>query len=458
MALIPDPSAIQPLLDALAFSPDNLPLRKHVGRLLLEANRLTEAEDLYRTGLRQTPTDTDLQLGLAETYAGLSKTSAAFVVVEELLEACPDHARAHLLHAHLLAGAGQLPAAREAYATALHHNPTLEDAELAAKLRERAAAQPAHGGSPTAAPFANSPVTDEQALFGSLEKPKINFSDVGGMEALKEEIRLKIIHPLQFPDLYKAYGKATGGGLLLYGPPGCGKTYLARATAGEVQASFIHVGINDILDMWLGNSERNLHQLFEQARLQAPCVLFFDEVDALAANRHDLRQSAGRTVINQFLAELDGATASNDGVLILAATNAPWHLDSAFRRPGRFDRILLVTPPDEAARAAVLDVLLRGKPVAPSVNLRKLAAQTAGYSGADLQAVVDVAVENRLRESMKAGQPLPLEHATLADAAGKVRASTREWFATAKNYALYSNEGGVYDDILVYLGIKKPSA
>ncbi|WP_277225784.1 AAA family ATPase [Hymenobacter sp. YC55] len=454
----PDPSAIQPLLDALSFSPDNLPLRKHVGGLLLDANRLNEAEDVYRAGLRQTPTDTDLQLGLAKTYAGLSKTSAAFVVIEELLEACPDHARAHLLHAQLLVETNQLPAAREAYATALQYNPTLEDAELAAKLRERAPAQPAHGGLPTAAPFANSPVTDEQALFGGLEKPKINFSDVGGMEALKEEIRLKIIHPLQFPDLYKAYGKATGGGLLLYGPPGCGKTYLARATAGEVKASFIHVGINDILDMWLGNSERNLHQLFEQARLQAPCVLFFDEVDALAANRHDLRQSAGRTVINQFLAELDGATASNDGVLILAATNAPWHLDSAFRRPGRFDRILLVTPPDEAARAAVLEVLLRGKPVASSVNLRKLAAQTAGYSGADLQAVVDVAVENRLRESMKAGKPLPLEHATLADAAGKVRASTREWFATAKNYALYSNEGGVYDDILVYLGIKKPSA
>jgi len=452
-----DPSAIQPLLEALAFSPDNLPLRKHVASLLLQANRLPEAEDLYRTGLRQAPTDTDLQLGLAETYAGLNKMSAAFVVVEELLAVAPEHARAHLLHARLLVGTQQLKAAREAYETALHYNPTLTDDALTAQLRERAPAQPAHGGPPT--PFSTeNPVTDEQALFGSLEKPKINFSDVGGMESLKEEIRLKIIHPLQFPDLYKAYGKATGGGLLLYGPPGCGKTYLARATAGEVQASFIHVGINDILDMWLGNSERNLHQLFEQARLQAPCVLFFDEVDALAANRHDLRQSAGRTVINQFLAELDGATASNDGVLILAATNAPWHLDSAFRRPGRFDRILLVTPPDETARAAVLEVLLRGKPVGTSVNLRKLAAATNGYSGADLQAVVDVAVENRLRESMKAGQPLPLEHGTLLEAAGKVRASTREWFATAKNYALYSNEGGVYDDILVYLGIKKPSA
>ncbi|UOQ74977.1 ATP-binding protein [Hymenobacter cellulosilyticus] len=230
---------------------------------------------------------------------------------------------------------------------------------------------------------------------------------------------------------------------------------MARATAGEVKASFIHVGINDILDMWMGQSEKKLHDLFELARVQAPCVLFFDEVDALAANRHDLRQSAGRTLINQFLEELDGARHSNDGVLILAATNAPWHLDPAFRRPGRFDRIVLVTPPDEPARVAILEVLLRGKPVAPGLNLAALAAQTAGLSGADLQAVVDLAVEGCLRESMKAGKALPVQQSNLLAAAKQVRPSTKEWFATAKNYALYSNEGGNYDDILTYLGIKK---
>jgi len=459
MSAFSDPAAIQPLLEALSFSPDNLPLRKHVAGLLLQAGRLAEAEDTYRAGLRLAPTDPDLQLGLAEVYAALQKTSAAFVVVEELLTSYPEHARAHLLHARLLARTGQLSAAREAYETARHYNPTLEDAELLTQLREKSLAQPAqpaHGGPLTDMASGQGLVIDEQTLFSGLEKPKINFSDVGGMEAVKEEIRLKIIHPLQYPDLYKAYGKATGGGLLLYGPPGCGKTHLARATAGEVQASFINVGINDILDMWLGNSEKNLHQLFEMARLQAPCVLFFDEVDALAANRHDLRQSAGRSLVNQFLAELDGATRANDGVLIMAATNAPWHLDAAFRRPGRFDRIVLVTPPDEAARAAVLEVLLRDKPLALGVNISTIAAKTPGLSGADLKALVDVAIEARLRESMKQGRPLPIEQNDLLDAAKQVRASTKEWFATAKNYALYSNEGGVYDDILVYMGIKKP--
>ncbi|PJJ58880.1 ATP-binding protein [Hymenobacter chitinivorans] len=458
MAALPNPSDLQPLLDALAFSPENVPLRRHVATLLRQAGRLGEAEEHYRTGLRQAPDDVELQLGLAETYAELQKTSAALVVLEELLRDHPDHARAHLLHARLLARAGGPPdEARAAYQQALQLDGSLRDPALDEQLGLRPAAQPAGGGAPAdySASVSADYGIDERALFAGLEKPKITFQDVGGMDAVKEEIRLKIIHPLQFPDLYKAYGKAAGGGLLLYGPPGCGKTHLARATAGEVKASFIHVGINDILDMWMGQSEKKLHDLFELARVQAPCVLFFDEVDALAANRHDLRQSAGRTLINQFLEELDGARHSNDGVLILAATNAPWHLDPAFRRPGRFDRIVLVTPPDEPAREAILEVLLRGKPVAPGLNLKALAAQTAGLSGADLQAVVDVAVEACLRESMKAGKPLPVQQSNLLAAAKQVKPSTKEWFATAKNYALYSNEGGNYDDILTYLGIKK---
>ncbi|MCL4138994.1 UNVERIFIED_CONTAM: hypothetical protein GTU68_044373 [Idotea baltica] len=274
------------------------------------------------------------------------------------------------------------------------------------------------------------------------------------MEEVKEEINLKIIAPLQHPELYKAYGKSIGGGLLMYGPPGCGKTHLARATAGEVNAAFISVGINDILDMWIGNSEKNLHQLFQVARAQAPCVLFFDEVDALGASRTDMKQSGSRHLINQFLSELDGDKYSNDGVLVLAATNSPWNMDSAFRRPGRFDRILFVPPPDEAARASILEILMRDKPI-EKIDYFNLAKKTAGLSGADLQAIVDVAIEAKLRESMKYGKPLPLTQKDLLAATAKVRPSTKEWFSTARNYALYSNDSGLYDDILTYLKIKK---
>jgi transitional endoplasmic reticulum ATPase len=179
-------------------------------------------------------------------------------------------------------------------------------------------------------------------------------------------------------------------------------------------------------------------------------VLFFDEVDALAANRTDLKQSSSRMVINQFLSELDGVKSSNDGVLILAATNAPWHLDSAFRRPGRFDRILFVPPPDRDGREAILKLLCQGKPV-DNIDYSYVSKKTEHFSGADLKAVVDVAVERKLQEAIKNGFPKPLLTKDLVTAAANVKPSTKEWFATARNYALYSNEGGLYDDILKYL-------
>ncbi|MEO7426736.1 MAG: ATP-binding protein, partial [Fibrobacteria bacterium] len=285
---------------------------------------------------------------------------------------------------------------------------------------------------------------------GLVEKPALDFSHVGGMEKLKEEIHLKIIHPIEHPEIYRAYGKKVGGGILMYGPPGCGKTHLARATAGQVKACFISVGIHDVLNMYLGQSERNLHDIFETARSNTPCVLFFDEVDALAANRTDMRQSAGRQIINQFLSELDGIGTGNEGVLVLAATNAPWHLDSAFRRPGRFDRILFVPPPDAAARVGIFRIVLQGKPL-EDIDYEKLAKVSEGFSGADIKAVAESAVEGKLREAIKAGKPSPLTTKDLIAAAKAARPSAKEWFSTARNYALYSNQGGIYDDVLAYL-------
>jgi transitional endoplasmic reticulum ATPase len=265
---------------------------------------------------------------------------------------------------------------------------------------------------------------------------------------------MKIILPLQQPDLFKAYGKKIGGGILMYGPPGCGKTFLARATAGEVSASFLAVGISDVLDMWIGQSEKNLHSIFEQARAHRPCVLFFDEVDALGANRTDMLKSGGRQIINQFLSELDGVTSTNEGVLVLAATNAPWHLDPAFRRPGRFDRILFVPPPDQDARASILRLLLKGKPVG-EIDFDAVAKKTDGFSGADLKAVIDVAVEAKLRDAMRARSLQPLAGRDLLDAIKLHKPTVRDWFQTARNHALYANQSGLYDDILAYMKISK---
>jgi SpoVK/Ycf46/Vps4 family AAA+-type ATPase len=276
------------------------------------------------------------------------------------------------------------------------------------------------------------------------------------MDKLKDEIRMKIILPMINPDMFRAYGKSIGGGILMYGPPGCGKTHRARATAGEVKARFLSIGIHDILDMYLGQSERNLHGIFELARANTPCVLFFDEVDALGASRSDMRQSAGRHVINQFLSEMDGVASNNSGVLVLAATNAPWYVDTALRRPGRFDRVIFVPPPDETARTAILKIVLEGKPI-ENMNYEKVAAAAEGFSGADLRGLVDQAVEQKLEEAMKKGKVLPLTTQDLISAAKKSKPTTRDWFETAKNYALYSNQSGFYDDIVNYMNPPKDS-
>jgi SpoVK/Ycf46/Vps4 family AAA+-type ATPase len=449
-----DPDALLAgLREALVVSPDNVPLRKHYADALLSHGRPEEAEREYRAALQRSPQEPPLKLGLARAFEAQGKSGEAVVVLETITRGDDALPAARVLLARLLARQGKVEEAVRQYKNAVRADRSVKDDQLAATL----------GITPDdVVPEATQEVVDGRvrASFEGdadpadtsnvVERPKIKFADVGGLADLKDEIRMKIIHPLQHPELFKAYGKRIGGGILMYGPPGCGKTYLARATAGEINASFLAVGINDVLDMWIGNSERNLHALFEQARRNRPCVLFFDEVDALAASRVDMRTSAGRHLINQFLSELDGVESDNDGLLILAATNAPWHVDPAFRRPGRFDRILFVPPPDAPGRAAILRAMLKGKPQ-QDVDFDAVAKKSDGYSGADLKAVIDLTIEAKLRDAMKTGRPEPITTKDLVRAAGNVRPSTREWFATAKNYALYANQGGAYDDVMKYL-------
>jgi transitional endoplasmic reticulum ATPase len=457
-------SQIDSLRAAVQLSPDNVPLLVLFAEACLAEFAIDEAVDAFQRALARDPSSAAAKLGLARSLYQSGKTSEAVVRLESFVQEAPDNAEAWLQLSRYLMAEGQREQARICYEKSLKLPGGRQDAGLEQELfmqnPERSSGETPSKGRVTSEGW-QADDGDSKSQGGTtlpmddaIERPETTFAEVGGMENVKEEIRMKILYPLKNPDLFKAYGKKAGGGVLLYGPPGCGKTLISRATAGEIDANFLSIGIHQILDLYIGESEKNLHRIFELARDNSPTILFFDEVDALAADRRDLRKSAGRTLINQFLAEMDGNVASNDGVLILGATNAPWHIDPAFRRPGRFDRILFIPPPDEAARASVIEVLAKGKPIS-DLDVRDLAKKTKDFSGADLKAVFETAIERGLAQAMKRGQIVPVTQRDLVDAAKTLKPSTRAWFESAKNYALYSNQGGFYNDVLEFLGIKK---
>ena len=294
----------------------------------------------------------------------------------------------------------------------------------------------------------------DSGLFEDADPGVVRLADVGGMEQVKRRLDAAFLAPMRNPELSRAFRKSLRGGLLLYGPPGCGKTFIARAIAGELGAHFYSVTLADVLDMFLGNSERHLRDVFTVARRNVPCVLFFDEIDALGRKRSQMANNAARGVVNQFLSELDGADADNEGVFVLGATNAPWDVDVALRRPGRLDRTLLVLPPDRPAREAILRHHLKGRPVG-ELRLDALAKRTDGYSGADLAHLCDSAAELALLDSAASGTVHPITMAQLESALAQVRPSIGAWLETARNVALFANESGAYDELVDYLSARR---
>ncbi|WP_304502187.1 26S protease regulatory subunit [Austwickia sp. TVS 96-490-7B] len=283
-----------------------------------------------------------------------------------------------------------------------------------------------------------------------VESSAITLADVGGMEHVKERLHVAFLAPMHNPELRRLYGKSLRGGLLLYGPPGCGKTFVAKAVAGELGAKFISVGLSDVLDMWIGASERNLHDLFELARREAPVVIFLDEIDALGQKRASMLNTAMRTAVNQLLTELDGISGANDGVFVLAATNQPWDVDPALRRPGRLDRTVLVLPPDEPARRAIFHYHLKDRPV-EGIDVGVLAAHTEGYSGADIAHICDSAAERALMDGVRSGAPRLIGMGDVMTALGEIRPSIGPWLDAARNVVEFSGADGMYDDLRAYL-------
>src|SRR3954451_1532026 len=424
----PEPTVLDSLRKAVEAMPDDVPLRLHLASMLLQAGQRDEAVRQLGAVLQRDPGNAQA-LGLLQERGSAAAPSPA-----------PPAEPSPGPPADPSAGPGPGKVSGQHYDW-----PQAED-----ELRDVMPAMFVGDGEPADSASAG---IDEADAYDA-EHTVLTLADVAGMTEVKQRLEAAFLAPMRNPELRKLYGKSLRGGLLLYGPPGCGKTFIARATAGELGARFMSIGLSDVLDMWLGQSERNLHEIFETARRNAPCVLFFDELDALGQKRALMREGGGRNVVNHLLADMDSIGSDNDGVFVLSATNHPWDVDSALRRPGRFDRVLLVLPPDRPAREAILKLHLRERPVG-DVDIASLAAKTDDFSGADLAHLCESAAELAMEESITTGNARPINQSDFKRALGQVKPSTRTWFDTARNYVQFANEGGMYDDLMAYMRTRR---
>jgi transitional endoplasmic reticulum ATPase len=408
---------------------------------------MSELEGVERDLLRN-PFDSDLRMRYADLLESFGDPAAALVQWQLVVQQKPQLPKPAVRLALCLRTLGRETEASQAVAQAqalpdfesvLSDLPEIDrpffDRQVRAPLRVLAG-----GGKP-----------EPRAQVISISRSStLRFSDVVGMEDLKKTLRLRIIEPFLRPGLFERFKRRSGGGVLLFGPPGCGKTMIARAIASECKATFTAIGISEILNMWVGQSERNLAEVFEKARKDKPAVLFFDEIDALAYSRSKANSDHTRTTVNEFLSQLDATSGKNDGLLVLAATNMPWDVDEAMKRPGRFDRQVFVPPPDAAARAEMFRIKLREVPIG-AVDYERLGAATEQFSGADVDGVIDAAKDLALMRAMDGSAQAQLEEQDLLEAAASASPSTSDWLKTARNLVKFGGAGKAYQDVEKYL-------
>ncbi|MBT0770789.1 ATP-binding protein [Kineosporia sp. J2-2] len=429
-----DRSVFQALESAAANTaptdPAGVPLRVHLAGLYLSAGEPERSLQHATTALAASPHDT--------TALSVAAAAASATGNEQLAEGY------RAIHTALLNGGSEGPApsgggsGQRGTPTGTERRRPTSDPGSPVEVEEDAAEQPL------------SEPLSEPAGWDSSDPGTITLADVAGMHDVKQRLHRSLLGPMQNPQLREAFGKQLRGGLMLWGPPGTGKTFIARALSGELGAGFLSASPADVYGSYFGQSEQNIARLFAQARREAPGVVFLDELDAIGGRRSRRNTDQARAVVNQLLLELDGM-AGNDGVFVLAATNAPWDVDEALRRPGRFDRTVLVLPPDAPAREALLRLQFEGRPIAPDIDLASLVRGTELFSGADLVRLVESATERALERSMQVGMVSPATDADFQAALRDTPPSTRAWLSTAATYLAHAGTGEDFDELRAYL-------
>jgi SpoVK/Ycf46/Vps4 family AAA+-type ATPase len=482
---------LEALRHAVELSPESGPLRRHYAEMLLNRGYARQAEEEFRKAIDLDHLDAPSKLGLARALHSQNQNSTALLLVKQVIRDSDRPAKAYILYARLLLALGSVERAAREYRRAIAKDPEAVDPDLASELglatavippgspehpavlaakaahAARSASRPRPRAVGSAVPAvalesgglddtkpapmvlptgdADPDISPAEAythrlrrLFAS--KPRITFEQVSGLDGVKRELNAMLVHPLNHRDYYRAYDRRLGSRVLLYGPPGCGKTYLARAVAGEVLAPFLAVHIHDLMDQWQQHAGAMLREIFEQARDISPSVLFFDDVETAGTLSPVSRQ------LNRELTSDD-----NEGLMILAATNAPWDADPALLNPGRFDRIVFVRPPSRADRLEALRRLCQGKPQ-EELKLPELAAWTSGMTFGDLARLVDLALDAVLQASLERGNPQPLTAQALMGAARRISGSSRPWLEEAREI-LRTTRGpaNVYGELEEYL-------
>ncbi len=423
-----------------------------------ESNDFEKSIVLYTKSIDADPNYASAYFNRALSYAIISKYKEATRDAEKVLALEPNSYDAPYVMGIISEYQQDYPGAKEWYELALKRNPGYEQAsarleQLKKKLTEpQSISAPQTSSTATVSLNTNEKNTTEVSE-GQIKKLKwhrsnITFKDVVGMKKEKKLIYENIILAIRKPELLRAYGKKLGLGVIFYGPPGCGKTYFVNAIGGETNSNVLIARINEIVDMYAGNTEKNMHAIFEQARSNTPVVIFFDEIDALGGKREGggggEQQSFMRMAVNQFLQEMDGVEKNPEGIFVIGATNQPWDIDSALKRSKRFGETIYIPPPDYKTRKQAFIYNTRKMPLS-RINFSRLARASMGFSQADIEEICDKAALIPAAEEDRTGRRRKIKMNDFIKMIKNHGNTLDEWYAMIRKEIINKTETQIVD-------------